>query len=276
MGCPFGECRNSQGNPGTDKLFTGQRLDGTGLYYYGARYYDASIGRFISADTIVPNPANPQAFNRYTYALNNPLKYTDPTGHRVRVTGDNWEILVDAFRLYINVAVAYDKASAMALFDSETVYTLSWAPTHLGPTTPGSTTLGNEGDQTIWISSKLMDSSPERIAAEMAHEFHHAKEGRQSNSIYEEVGASQEEYEISVRLPGYTPTKSASRAHDIDLEAETETLEAELRDIQREWTDKKHESPQYNMYANLPLFPVKGKWAGFTNVLEMIWNLLFY
>jgi hypothetical protein len=121
-----------------------------------------------------------------------------------------------------------------------------------------------------------MDSSPERIAAEMAHEFHHAKEGRQSNSIYEEVGASQEEYEISVRLPGYTPTKSASRAHDIDLEAETETLEAELRDIQREWTDKKHESPQYNMYANLPLFPVKGKWAGFTNVLEMIWNLLFY
>jgi RHS repeat-associated protein len=65
----------------TDKKFTGQRLDGTGLYYYGARYYDASIGRFISADTIVPNPANPQSFNRYSYCLNNPLRYVDSTGH---------------------------------------------------------------------------------------------------------------------------------------------------------------------------------------------------
>jgi hypothetical protein len=39
------------------------------------------IGRFISADTIVPNPTNPQAFNRYSYVLNNPLRYIDPTGH---------------------------------------------------------------------------------------------------------------------------------------------------------------------------------------------------
>ncbi len=31
----------------TDKLFTGQRLDDTGLYYYGARYYDAEIGRLV-------------------------------------------------------------------------------------------------------------------------------------------------------------------------------------------------------------------------------------
>ncbi|MFC2072927.1 RHS repeat-associated core domain-containing protein [Chloroflexota bacterium] len=40
--------RNSPADLGTDKLFTGQRLDDTGLYYYNARYYDASIGRFIS------------------------------------------------------------------------------------------------------------------------------------------------------------------------------------------------------------------------------------
>jgi RHS repeat-associated protein len=78
---PFGTTRTSTGTLPTDKEFTGQRLDSTGLYYYGARYYDPSIGRFISADTIVPNPANPQSLNRYSYCLNNPLKYVDPTGH---------------------------------------------------------------------------------------------------------------------------------------------------------------------------------------------------
>lgn len=66
----------------TDKKFTGQRLDGTGLYYYGGRYYDPQIGRFISADTIIPDWKNPRDFNRYSYVLNNPLKYSDPTGHR--------------------------------------------------------------------------------------------------------------------------------------------------------------------------------------------------
>jgi hypothetical protein len=49
--------------------------------YYGARYYDAQIGRFISADTIIPKVSNPQALNRYAYVRNNPLRYKDPSGH---------------------------------------------------------------------------------------------------------------------------------------------------------------------------------------------------
>jgi RHS repeat-associated protein len=94
----FGECRFSTGTIPTDKLFTGQRLDSTGLYYYGARYYDPEIGRFISADIIVSNPANPQSLNRYSYCLNNPLKYVDPTGHEVIIGGTN----VTSFYNYIN------------------------------------------------------------------------------------------------------------------------------------------------------------------------------
>jgi hypothetical protein len=39
------------------------------------------LGRFIQPDTIVPEPGNPQALNRYSYGLNNPVKYADPTGH---------------------------------------------------------------------------------------------------------------------------------------------------------------------------------------------------
>jgi RHS repeat-associated protein len=47
----------------------------------GGRMYDPLIGRFLSADTIVPGPSNPQALNRYSYGFNSPLKYTDPDGH---------------------------------------------------------------------------------------------------------------------------------------------------------------------------------------------------
>jgi RHS repeat-associated protein len=82
---PYGSTRS--GSVPTDKKFTGQRLDDTGLYYYNARYYDAGIGRFISPDTIVPSPANPQAYNRYSYVLNNPLRYIDPSGHVVTING---------------------------------------------------------------------------------------------------------------------------------------------------------------------------------------------
>lgn len=78
---PHGLSRSSSGTL-PDQKFTGQRLDlSTELYYYGARYYDPEIGRFISADTIVPDFTNPQSLNRYTYVLNNPLKYIDPSGH---------------------------------------------------------------------------------------------------------------------------------------------------------------------------------------------------
>jgi len=54
-----------------------------------ARYYLPGIGRFVSADTIVPNPADPQSFNRYSYGLNNPLRYVDPTGHCPAPTSEN-------------------------------------------------------------------------------------------------------------------------------------------------------------------------------------------
>jgi len=66
----------------TDRLFTGARFNGTiGLYQMGARWYDPALGRWLQADTIVPEPGNPQALNRYAYVYNNPLRYTDPSGH---------------------------------------------------------------------------------------------------------------------------------------------------------------------------------------------------
>ncbi len=79
---PFGSQRAHTGTNTSDYKYTDQELDAeNGLYNYNARLYDPFIGRFISPDTIVPNPYNPQSLNRYSYCLNNPLIYTDPSGH---------------------------------------------------------------------------------------------------------------------------------------------------------------------------------------------------
>ena len=75
----------------TDRGFTGQKSNNQpaadlGLLYYNARYYLPTIGKFASADTIVPDPAGPQQFNRYAYTLNSPLNFTDSSGHSVDCT----------------------------------------------------------------------------------------------------------------------------------------------------------------------------------------------
>ncbi len=78
---PYGEIGMDVGSSSASHKFTGQEWDSeTGLYYYGARYYNPVIGRFISADTTVQDPANPQTLNRYSYVGNNPIHYVDPNG----------------------------------------------------------------------------------------------------------------------------------------------------------------------------------------------------
>jgi RHS repeat-associated protein len=84
---PWGKARGASTIAQTSLNYTGQRLDGTGLLYYHARYYDPALARFVSADSVVPGQsyragaANPQQLNRYSYVDNNPLTYNDPTGH---------------------------------------------------------------------------------------------------------------------------------------------------------------------------------------------------
>jgi len=85
VGTPYGGTRYTWGATPTDHRFTDQtEIASIGLYDYGARMYSPSLGRFISADTIVPSPGNPQSLNRYSYVLGNPLKYKDPTGHFIQ------------------------------------------------------------------------------------------------------------------------------------------------------------------------------------------------
>jgi RHS repeat-associated protein len=82
---PYGSVRASSGALPTDITFTGHRSEsGLGsLMYFRARYFSPYLNRWLQPDSIVPEPGNPQSLNRYTFVYNNPVKYTDPTGHCV-------------------------------------------------------------------------------------------------------------------------------------------------------------------------------------------------
>ena len=73
---PYGEdARDAGSSLNTDRKFTGQTEDeAAGLYWYQSRAYDPAIGRFVSPDTIVPDPSNPQSLNRYGYVLQQPAQ----------------------------------------------------------------------------------------------------------------------------------------------------------------------------------------------------------
>jgi RHS repeat-associated protein len=63
-------------NPYREKaVIERSRNDSSGLIYFGARYYDPNLGRYLQADTVL------DGLNRYTFCGNNPIRYVDPNGH---------------------------------------------------------------------------------------------------------------------------------------------------------------------------------------------------
>lgn len=80
----FGQQNVLRGDPkkSTDKGFTGhENIKSIELVHMQARYYDPYTGRFISADTVIPDPTDLQSFNPYSYVRNNPVSLIDPDGH---------------------------------------------------------------------------------------------------------------------------------------------------------------------------------------------------
>jgi RHS repeat-associated protein len=86
----WGEIRTGSLNAlATRYTFTGQAVeDSIGLMFYHARWYDPLLGRFVSADTIVPGAFDPLAYDRYAYVRSNPLRYVDPSGHKACIEFD--------------------------------------------------------------------------------------------------------------------------------------------------------------------------------------------
>jgi len=85
---PWGTTRHTQGASPTDYAYTGQMREGD-VYFYNARWYDPTIGRFMQADTFVPTSQGTQGFDRFAYINNNPVNGTDPTG--MWMCGDQYD-----------------------------------------------------------------------------------------------------------------------------------------------------------------------------------------
>jgi len=87
---PWGETRYTYGSTPTTIRYTGQREESSlGLYWYASRWYSPGLGRFVSPDSIVPDPYNSLDYDHYSYTRNNPVKYSDPSGHAVACMNDD-------------------------------------------------------------------------------------------------------------------------------------------------------------------------------------------
>jgi RHS repeat-associated protein len=97
---PWGETRYNSGSTPTRYQYTGQYsyTPDFGLYFYNARWYDPTLGRFTQPDSLIPEQSQgAQAWDRYAYVNNNPVRYNDPSGHWLETA---WDILNIAWDLY--------------------------------------------------------------------------------------------------------------------------------------------------------------------------------
>jgi len=110
---PYGNTVYGTGNNEPSRQFTGQIKDGTGLYFYNARYYNPTLSRFTTADTVL------DGLNRYTYCGNNPVRYTDPSGNEVVLTQDYSGGGGDSYWYSTNSgqSFSYDDSSSVAAAD---------------------------------------------------------------------------------------------------------------------------------------------------------------
>lgn len=124
---PFGATRIGEDSIDTAHRegFHGNDTDSeSGTIDFGARHYHPQLGRFVMADTIVPDTYDPQSWNRYSYVRNNPINRVDPTGHadlwsEIKAAPRMWlegvQMVTDAFaNFYLNSGLSPNQDSAQA------------------------------------------------------------------------------------------------------------------------------------------------------------------
>ena len=87
----YGARKTSTDTTGNPFAYNGEARDDTGLDYLRARYYDSQGGTFLTEDSYPGEDTDPLSQNRYSYVQNNPVNYTDPSGHRMVWMGGEGE-----------------------------------------------------------------------------------------------------------------------------------------------------------------------------------------
>jgi RHS repeat-associated protein len=189
---PFGDalaCSGGNLQAPTEHHFTGKERDTeSGNDYFEARYFGSSMGRMLSPDPIGGDLSNPQSLNKYAYALNNPLRFTDPTGLYVCRDGQDcsaFEKVLASLRDSTNADVARAAAAYGALGEDNGV-TVGFADMskkgengktvstiELDPKDSSGKTLRAHSDVTI--NSKI---SGDAYASAVGHEGSHAADAQ--------------------------------------------------------------------------------------------------
>ena len=95
--------RNKYSKAVNNRGFTGhEHLTWCGLVNMNARLYDPALGRFLSPDPKVQQPEGTQGFNRYTYCLNNPLRYVDLDGENTYIFDSHGKLERIEYNIYTN------------------------------------------------------------------------------------------------------------------------------------------------------------------------------
>jgi RHS repeat-associated protein len=135
----WGETRYNGGNTPTKYQYTGQYsyTADFGLYFYNARWYDPTLGRFAQPDSLIPEQSQGvQAWDRYAYVNNNPLRYNDPSGHAVPLPPSPFA------SIYVPVSNGWDLVAGAACF-----VLCTFLPVHFERYGPGQGAI--VGDETL-------------------------------------------------------------------------------------------------------------------------------
>ena len=121
---PFGEIFNEENIDISNKYnYNSKELDeNTNLLYYGNRFYDSSIGRFTTADTMKGSLSAPQSLNRYVYVKNNPMKYVDLRGNQEANANElviNHALFLDVTNTPLDRGILYTVARSWEGISSE-------------------------------------------------------------------------------------------------------------------------------------------------------------
>jgi RHS repeat-associated protein len=189
---PFGTILNEQGTTGNPYKYVGRfglMNEGNGLEYIRVRYYNSSLGRFITKDSYLGSDTNSQSRHRYVYALNNPIRLVDVSGFSAQeiqqldpeyetTDAENAELIGSGIIKSAPTGDLSFDVGAVAKGTLKFLFKQSKKLFRLGTEGPTATTKINPVDVVTGMGTKVVEHSPEileslidqKTAADLARE----------------------------------------------------------------------------------------------------------